>query len=131
MDDRKDYKNKKILIVEDNPKNMKLIQMILRSKEYTLLTATDGQKALEVAFAEKPDLIIMDIQIPLIDGLEVARKIKENEDFKAIPIIALTSYSMAGDKEKILDAGCELYLSKPVNTREFPIIVERYLGLRE
>ena len=119
--------SEKILIVEDNPKNMRLIEMVLRSKGYTLLEATDGEEALSKAAREHPDLIIMDIQIPKMDGLEVTRKLRENPSLGHIPIIAITAYAMKGDREKIMEAGCDAYIAKPINTRELPVVVAEML----
>ena len=117
----------KILIVEDNPQNMRLIEMILKAKRYTLLKATDGEEALDVAINERPDLIVMDIQLPKLSGLEVTKRLKQMPAFSHIPIIALTAYAMMGDKEKFLAAGCDAYLSKPINTRELPEVVAKML----
>lgn len=122
--------SKKILIVEDNPQNMRLVEMILKPKGYTLLRAIDGEEALMVAMQEYPDLIIMDIQLPKMNGLEVTRKLRNNSVFKDTPIIAVTAYAMKGDKEKAVEAGCNEYLSKPINTRELPQIVARMLQNR-
>jgi two-component system cell cycle response regulator DivK len=121
----------KVLIVEDNPLNMRLIEMILKTKNYTLLKATDGQEALDIATREHPDLILMDIRLPTVNGLEVARRLKENQAFSQTPIIALTAHAMKGDKEKAIEAGCESYLSKPINTRQLPKLVADMLLLRQ
>ena len=117
----------KILIVEDNPQNMRLIEMVLRTKGYTLLKATDGEEAMDVALRELPDLIIMDIQLPKLSGLEVTRKLKETPAFSQIPIICLTAYAMKGDKERIIESGCDVYISKPINTRELPGVIAEML----
>ncbi len=117
----------KILIVEDNPLNMRLIEMILRTKSYTLLKATNVEEAVEVAVREQPDIIILDIQLPDVSGLEVARRLKETLASSHIPIIAITAYAMKGDKERIIEAGCDAYLSKPINTRELPRTVAEML----
>jgi len=117
----------KILIVEDNPQNMRLIEMTLRAKGYTLLKATDGGEALDMATRERPDLIIMDIQLPKVSGLEVTRRLRQMPAFSRTPIIALTAYAMKGDKEKFIEAGCGAYLSKPINTRELPEMVGKML----
>jgi CheY-like chemotaxis protein len=118
---------KKILVVEDNPANMRVIRMLLRSKGYTLLEATDGEEALAVAREGRPDLIIMDIQLPKMDGLEVTRRLRRTPEFKQTPIIALTASAMEGDRDKIIAAGCDEYVSKPVNTRRFPELVAEML----
>jgi two-component system cell cycle response regulator DivK len=118
---------KKILIVEDNPASMRLIRMVLRNKGYSLLEATDGEEALAVAIEGCPDLIVVDIQLPKMDGLEVTRRLRQTPRFKQTPIIALTASAMEGDREKIIAAGCDEYISKPVNTRQFPQLVAEML----
>ncbi|MFC1909561.1 response regulator [Chloroflexota bacterium] len=110
----------KILIVEDNQQNMRLIAMTLRAGEYVVVTAVDGEEALEQAARERPDLIIMDIQLPKISGLEVTRRLRKMPEFKHTLILAITAYAMKGDEEKFIEAGCDAYLSKPINTRELP-----------
>ncbi len=119
--------NERILIVEDNPRSMRLIEMTLRAKSYTLLKATDGEEALDVAIRERPDLIIMDVQLPKMSGLEVTRKLRESPAFSGTPIIAITAYAMKGDREKALDAGCNMHLSKPINTRDLPELIAQML----
>jgi len=114
---------KKILIVEDNPQNMRVELMALRRYGYTLLQATDGEEALQVAMRDKPDLIIMDIQLPKLSGLEVTGRLRQMSDFGYLPILAVTAYAMEGDKEKAIAAGCDGYLSKPISTRELPKVV--------
>ena len=118
---------KKILIVEDNLQNMKMIELLLRSRNYTLLEALDGEEALDMAVRERPDLIIMDIQLPKMSGLEVTRKLRRMPDFSNIPIIALTAYAMKGDKERFLEAGCDAYLSKPFSTHELRATIAEML----
>ncbi len=117
----------KVLVVEDNPQGMRLIEMVLRAKGYTLLKATDGEEALDMTMRELPDLIIMDIQLPKIDGLEVTRRLRETKVSSHIPIIALTAYAMKGDEERIVEAGCDAYLSKPIDTRELPRVIAEML----
>jgi len=121
----------KILIVEDSPLNMKLLEMVLRAKSYTLLKATDGEEALDIAVREQPDLIIMDIQLPKMNGLEVARRLRETPAFSHTPIIAITAYAMKGDKERVIESGCDAYLSKPINTRELPEVIAEMLLQRQ
>ena len=121
----------KILIVEDNAPNMRLLEMTLSAKGYTLLAATDGEEALDLAKRERPDLIIMDIQLPRMSGLEVTRKLRGIPEFSHIPIIGLTAYAMKGDKERIIEAGCDAYLSKPINTRELPEVIAEMLLQRQ
>jgi two-component system cell cycle response regulator DivK len=123
--------SKKILIVEDNPQNMRLIEMALSAESYTLLGTTDGEEALEVAKKERPDLIIMDIQLPKMSGLEVTRKLREIPEFSRTPIIAITAYAMKGDKEKALNAGCNAYLSKPIRARDLPGLIAKMLLQRQ
>ena len=113
--------------MEDNPQNMKLIEMLLRRESYTLLKAVDGEEALDMATREQPDLIVMDIQLPKMSGLEVTRRLKKMPAFSRTPIIALTAYAMKGDKERFIDAGCDAYLSKPTSTRELPEMIGKML----
>jgi two-component system, cell cycle response regulator DivK len=120
----------KILIVEDHPQNMRLIEMTLRARSYTLLTATNGEEALDVAVREHPDLIIMDIQLPRLSGYDATKKLRQMPEFINTPIIALTAYAMEGDKGKFLEAGCDAYLSKPINTHELPELVANVLENR-
>jgi two-component system cell cycle response regulator/two-component system cell cycle response regulator DivK len=121
----------KILLVEDNPRNMRLLKMTFKARGYTLLEATDGGEALDMAIRERPDLIIMDIQLPKINGLAVTRKLRELPEFRHIPIIAITAYAMKGDEEKVIGAGCDAYLPKPINTRELPRVVAQMLLRRK
>jgi len=121
----------KILIVEDNPKNMKVLMMTLRPHGYTFLEATDGEEALEVVVRDKPDLIIMDVQLSKLNGLEVTRKLRQMPAFSHIPIIAITAYAMKGNKEKVIEAGCDAYLSKPINTRQLPGLVAEMILRRK
>ncbi len=123
--------NEKILIVEDNPRNMRLLEMTLKARGYSLLKATDGEKALDMAMRQHPDLIIMDIQLPKIDGLEVTRKLREIPAFSHTPIIAITAYAMKGDEERAIDAGCDAYLPKPINTRQLPGMIAEMLLQRQ
>ncbi len=121
----------KVLIVEDNPQNMRLIEMVLRAKDYILLKATDGEEALNIAAREQPELIIMDIQLPKMNGLEVTRKLRANPSFSHTPIIGVTAYAMKGDRERVIESGCDIYLSKPINTRELPEVVAEMLSQRQ
>ena len=122
---------KKILIVEDNPQNMKLLLMTLKPHGYVLLEAEDGQEALDIAVRDKPDLIIMDIQLPKVSGLEVTKMLRQMPAFNHVPIIAITAYALKGDKEKFIESGCDAYLSKPINTRELPDMVAKSLRGRK
>ncbi len=110
---------KKILIVEDNEMNLKLIRTVLKAKGFLLAEARDGEEALKIAVAERPDIILIDIQIPKVDGLEVTRRIRAMDDLKDIKIIAITAHAMEGDRKKFLVAGCDGYIAKPINTRTF------------
>lgn len=121
----------KVLIVEDNPMNMRLIEMILKSDDYLLLKATDGEEALTIAAIDHPDLILMDIRLPRIDGLEVAKRLKRNTKLNDIPIIALTAHAMKGDMEKAIEAGCESYVAKPIDTRHLPKLVASTLSAHQ
>lgn len=110
--------NKKtILVVEDNELNMKLLRGLLKMSNYTMLEAFNAETGIETARKHKPDLILMDIQLPGMDGLEATKVIRQDEDLKHTPIIALTSYAMRGDKDKALEAGCTGYITKPINTK--------------
>ncbi len=118
---------KRILVVEDNETNLYLIRFILKKGGYEVIEARDGASGVGSAIKEKPDLIIMDIQLPGIDGLESTRRIRASEAGSDIPIIALTSYAMTGDREKALDAGCTGYIEKPINPETFVAEIEKYL----
>lgn len=108
----------RILVVEDNRDNMTLIVDVLTSLEYEVIQATDGEQGVEKARAEKPDLILMDLSLPRMDGWTATRTIKAEEELNQIPIIALTAHAMVGDRERALEAGCDDYLSKPINLKE-------------
>ena len=112
--------SKKILIVEDNQDNRELLIKILKVKGFRIIEAVDGEDALQKVSVERPDLILMDISIPKIDGYEVTRRLKNQPDFQNIPIIALTAHAMKGDREKASKAGCDGYITKPINIRELP-----------
>lgn len=101
--------------------------MVLGVKGYTLLKATDGEEALDVALKELPDFIIMDIQLPKLSGLEVTKKLRETPASSHIPIICLTAYAMKGNKERFINAGCDAYLPKPINTCELPEVIAEML----
>ena len=120
-----------ILIVEDNPQSMRLIEMVLKARDYTLLKATDGEEALDMAVKEQPDLIIMDVRLPKMNGLEVTRKLRELTAFSQTPIIGVTAYAMKGDRERVIESGCDAYLSKPINTRELPGVIAGMLARRQ
>jgi CheY-like chemotaxis protein len=121
----------KVLIVEDNPMNMRLIEMILKSDNYLLLKATDGEEALAIAAIDHPDLVLMDIRLPKLSGLEVAKRLKKTAALSHIPIIALTAHAMKGDMEKAIEAGCDSYVSKPIDTRQLPQLVADILAAHQ
>ena len=116
-----------ILIVEDDPKNLKLIRDLLQIRGYTTLEATDGKQGVDMAREKMPDLILMDIQMPVMDGLEATSILKTDPVTKSIPIIALTAFAMQGDREKCMEAGCSDYITKPLDTRAFVTKVKEYL----
>jgi two-component system cell cycle response regulator DivK len=120
---------KKILIVEDEPSNLKLVRDLLERFKYETIEATDGEQGVQLARAQKPDLILMDIMMPKMDGLEATRIIKEDAVTKHIPIIALTSFAMKGDKERTLEVGCDGYISKPIDIRELMKMVDNFCHL--
>jgi two-component system, cell cycle response regulator DivK len=119
---------KTVLIVEDNDLNMKLFNDLLEAHGYATLKTADGIEAIELARAHMPDLILMDIQLPEVSGLEVTKWIKEDEVLKSIPVIAVTAFAMKGDEERIRQGGCEAYLSKPISVSKFLETVRAYLG---
>ncbi len=124
---RRNKKVKRILVVEDNETNLYLIRFMLEKSGYEVIEAREGAVGVELAGKEKPDLILMDIQLPDIDGLEATKRIRASEADSETPIIALTSYAMVGDKEKALAAGCTGYIEKPINTETFMAEIEKYL----
>jgi two-component system, cell cycle response regulator DivK len=119
---------KRVLIVEDNDLNMKLFHDLLEAHGYDTLQTKDGLEALQMARQHHPDLILMDIQLPEVSGLEVTKWIKEDDALKSIPIIAVTAFAMKGDEEKIREGGCEAYIAKPISIAHFLETVKRYLS---
>ncbi len=117
----------KILIIDDNQMNLELASDLLELHGFLVLKAEDSKTGVALAKTEKPDLILMDIQLPGIDGIEATSILKNDTITASIPVVALTAHAMKGDEEKILRAGCTGYISKPINTREFPKIVKSYL----
>lgn len=117
---------KRILVIEDNETNIYLIGFILKKNGYEVIEARSGEEGVEQAIKEKPDLILMDIQLPGIDGLETTKRIRKLEADRKTPIIALTSYAMTGDREKSLAAGCTGYIEKPINPDTFIGEIEKY-----
>jgi len=119
---------KSVLIVEDNELNMKLFHDLLEAHGYRTLQTRNGFDAMDIARAEHPDLIIMDIQLPEVSGLEVTKWLKEDDDLRRIPVIAVTAFAMKGDEERIRQGGCEAYISKPISVAKFLETVKSYLG---
>lgn len=118
----------RILVVEDNRDNMTLIVDVLTSLDYEVMQATDGVMGVELAEANVPDVILLDLSLPRMDGWTAARTIKANPDLAHIPIIALTAHAMVGDRERALAAGCDDYLSKPVNLKELATKLSEYVS---
>jgi CheY-like chemotaxis protein len=116
-----------ILVVDDNPVNLKLAYLLLVGEGHNVRTADDAEEALKVLQEFSPRLILMDIQLPGMDGLELTRRLKANPATRDITILGLTAYAMKGDKEKILAAGCDGYVSKPIDTRTLPGVISHYL----
>jgi CheY-like chemotaxis protein len=116
-----------ILIIEDNQLNMKLVRSMLRLEHYQVLEANNAEDGILLAREHLPDLILMDIQLPGIDGLDATKIIKDDPILKPIPVVALTSYAMQGDEEKAISAGCNGYIAKPIDTRNFLDILSGYL----
>ena len=120
--------NKKVLVIEDNELNMKLVRSLLHLKNYYLVEAENAESGIQYAREHKPDLILMDIQLPGMDGIEATQAIKADPDLQDIPVVALTSYAMQGDEEKAKNAGCIGYITKPIDTRVFLETIGRYLN---
>jgi two-component system cell cycle response regulator DivK len=119
---------KTVLIVEDNELNMKLFHDLLDAHGYKTLQTRSGIEALKIAREQRPDLILMDIQLPEVSGLEVTRWLKDDEELREIPVIAVTAFAMKGDEQRIRQGGCEAYISKPISIGTFLETVRRYLG---
>ncbi|WP_374306562.1 response regulator [Methylocella sp.] len=122
--------DKTILIVEDNELNMKLFNDLLEAHGYRTVQTRSGLEAVGLARQHRPDLILMDIQLPEISGLEVTRQLKEDEELRHIPVVAITAFAMKGDEEKIRQGGCEAYLSKPISIVKFLETVRGFLNER-
>lgn len=121
---------RKILVVEDNDMNMQLVEFLLEEGGYDIMKATSGEEALEVtrdSNGTPPDLILMDIHLPGMDGLSVVRAMKEEPRTRTVPILALTAHAMRGDKDRFLEAGCDGYISKPIDVKTFIASIEKYL----
>ena len=119
---------KTVLIVEDNELNMKLFHDLLDAHGYATVRTRNGLEALGLARTHHPDLILMDIQLPEVSGLEVTKWLKQDESLRSIPVIAVTAFAMKGDEERIREGGCEAYLSKPISVSKFLETVRHYLG---
>ena len=118
----------RILIIEDNPANMKLAEFLVESAGHTVLSATDAEAGLALARAERPDLILMDIQLPAMDGLEATMLLKRDDRTRGIPVIALTALAMNGDEERIRAAGCDGYMAKPIRYQAFLAAIACHLS---
>ena len=118
---------KTVMVVEDNDLNMKLFHDLLEAHGYNILQTKDGMEALRLAREHRPDLILMDIQLPEVSGLEVTKWIKEDDDLKSIPVVAVTAFAMKGDEEKIREGGCEAYIAKPISVTNFLQTVAHFL----
>ena len=122
---------KKILIVEDNSTNLYMMTFMLEKAGYETVSARNGAESIKIAIFEKPNLILMDMQMPIMDGYEATKQLKSNDETKQIPIIALTSYAMTGDKEKTLQAGCDDYMEKPIDPETFLAEIEKIFTKKE
>ena len=118
---------KTVLVVEDNELNMKLFHDLLQAHGYSVLQTRDGMAALRLARQHRPDLILMDIQLPEVSGLEVTKWLKEDDDLRAIPVVAVTAFAMKGDEEKIREGGCEAYIAKPISVTSFMKTIREFL----
>jgi len=119
---------KRVLIVDDNPHSLELFIELVKAEGHAILTATNGTEALAIARAQRPDLILMDIQLPGVDGLTVTRRLKTAPETKAIPIIGISAHALRDDAQRALEAGCVAYLPKPLDTRRFSDLIGTFLG---
>jgi CheY-like chemotaxis protein len=117
----------RVLIVDDNPTNLKLVTYLVSSLGYDVTTASDAEKALAAISAQRPALILMDLQLPGMDGLELTRRLKSDPATRDIRIVAVTAYAMKGDQEKAFAAGCDGYVTKPIDTRALPGVIAKHL----
>ena len=120
--------SKRILVVEDQPDNRQIIRDMLAPTDYEITEVEDGQQALEAIAKQQPDLILMDIQLPEVSGLEVTKWLKDDAELKLIPVVAVTAFAMKGDEERIREGGCEAYLSKPISVGKFIETIRHFLG---
>jgi two-component system cell cycle response regulator DivK len=121
----------KILVIEDNEQNLYLIRYILEDCDYEVFAAVDGKEGIALSASLLPDLILLDIQLPGMDGYAVARNLRENPNLADTPIVAVTSYAMPGDREKAMEAGCSGYIEKPIDPDTFDKQVEQYLSMKQ
>ena len=119
---------KTVLVVEDNELNMKLFHDLLEANGYNIVQTRNGLEAIDLARKHRPDLILMDIQLPEVSGLEVTKWLKEDDDLRSIPVIAVTAFAMKGDEERIREGGCEAYISKPISVSMFLDTVRQFIG---
>jgi two-component system cell cycle response regulator DivK len=124
----RDQMPKKVMIVEDNELNMKLFRDLIEASGYETVRTRNGLEALDLAREHRPDLILMDIQLPEVSGLEVTKWLKQDDDLHKIPVIAVTAFAMKGDEERIRQGGCEAYISKPISVPRFIETIKSYLG---
>ncbi|HYL06691.1 MAG TPA: response regulator [Thermoanaerobaculia bacterium] len=120
-----------ILIVDDNPANLKLVRVMLRAEGYEVQAAVDAEQALALLASFHPRLILMDLQLPGMDGLTLTRRLKDDPATRDVAILALTAYAMKGDEEKAMLAGCDGYITKPIDTRTLPLVIARFLAARD
>ncbi len=120
-------KNKTILVIEDNELNMKLVRSLLKIGNYEVLEAVDAETGMQLIRKHRPDLVLMDVQLPGMDGLKATRIIKEDPALIDVPVVALTSYAMQGDEEKAAEAGCNGYITKPLDTKAFLEIIDQFI----
>ena len=119
---------KRVMIVEDNELNMKLFRDLIEASGYETIQTRNGMEALDLARKHRPDLILMDIQLPEVSGLEVTKWLKEDDELHVIPVIAVTAFAMKGDEERIREGGCEAYISKPISVSMFLDTVRQFIG---
>lgn len=121
---------KTVLIVEDNELNMKLFNDLLEANGYRVLQTREGLSALDIARQHKPDLILMDIQLPEVSGIEVTKWLKEDDELRSIPVVAVTAFAMKGDEQKIREGGCEAYISKPISVASFMSTINGFFEVK-
>jgi len=123
--------SKTILVVEDNPVNMRLVRLILRTRGYDVQEATTGHEALAMLRAKRPDAILLDMQLPGMDGFTLTAMLKSDAQTRTIPLIAVTAYAMIGDAERVMAAGCDAYLSKPIDDAQLMEVIARCLETKD